>query len=69
MSEKLKITLWVILGIVTAIALFSLVVVVGCSVNGLTFGEQICEWFGANAETITESAEQVAESVTEMTIA
>lgn len=69
MNEKLKITLWVVLGIVCAIALFSLIVVIGCSVNGLTFGEQVCEWFGANAETIVETTEQVAESVTETPIA
>ena len=69
MNEKLKITLWVVLGIVCAIALFSLVVVIGCSVNGLTFGEQVCEWFGGNAGTIVDSAEQVAEAVTETPIA
>ena len=69
MNEKLKITLWVILGIVCAIALFCLAVVIGCSVNGLTFGEQVCEWFGSNAETITDSAEQVAEIVAETPIA
>lgn len=69
MNEKLKITLWVILGVVGAIALFSLIVVIGCSVNGLTFGEQVCEWFGGNARTITDSAEQVAEAITETPIA
>ena len=69
MNEKLKITLWVILGIVGAIALFSLAVVIGCSVNGLTFGEQVCEWFGGNAGTIADSAEQVAEAITETPIA
>ena len=69
MNEKLKITLWVVLGIVCAIALFSLVVVIGCSVNGLTFGEQICEWFGGNAKTIADATETVAEAVTETPIA
>ena len=69
MNEKLKITLWVLLGIVGAIALFSLIVVIGCSVNGLTFGEQVCEWFGGNAGTIADSAEQVAEAVAETPIA
>lgn len=65
MNEKLKITLWVVLGIVSAIALFSLTVAIGCSVNGLTFGGQICEWFGENAEVITDTAEQIVETVTE----
>ena len=49
--------------------LFSLIVVIGCSVNGLTFGEQVCEWFGGNAGTIADSAEQVAEAVAETPIA
>lgn len=69
MNEKLKITLWVVLGVVCAIALFSLVVIIGCSVNGLTFEEQVCEWFGGNAGSIAESAEQVAEAVAETPIA
>ncbi|MBQ4558653.1 MAG: hypothetical protein IJA61_04695 [Clostridia bacterium] len=69
MNEKLKIALWIILGIVGAIAIFSLIVVIGCSVNGLTFGEQVCEWFGGNAGTIADSAEQVAEAIAETPIA
>ncbi|MBQ2864203.1 MAG: hypothetical protein IJE91_01915 [Clostridia bacterium] len=69
MNEKLKIALWIILGIVGAILLFSLAVAIGCSVNGLTFGEQVCEWFGGNAGTIADSAEQVAEAITETPIA
>ena len=69
MSEKLKITLWIVLGIVSAVALFSLAVAVGCSINGLTFGEQVCEWFGGNAEAIVDTAEQVVEAVPELPIA
>ena len=69
MNEKLKIALWIILGIVGAILLFSLAVAIGCSVNGLTFGEQVCEWFGGNAGTIADSAEQVAEAIAETPIA
>ena len=69
MSEKLKITLWIVLGIVCAVALFSLTVAIGCSVNGLTFGEQVCEWFGGNAEAVVDTAEQVAEAITDTTVA
>lgn len=69
MNEKLKIALWVVLGIVCAIALFSLIVVIGCSINGLTFGEQVCEWFGGNAGNIIDSAERVADAITETPIA
>lgn len=69
MSEKLKIVLWVVVGVIGAILLFSLAVAIGCSVNGLTFGEQVCEWFGGNAGTIVDSAEQVAEAITENPVA
>ena len=48
MSENLKVILGVILGLICAVALFCLTIVIACSVNGLTFGEQICEWFGGN---------------------
>ena len=54
MNEKLKIILGVVLGIICAVVLFSLIVIIGCSVNGLTFGEQVCEWFGGNT-TITDN--------------
>ena len=46
----------VLVGIVATIVLFSLIVAIGCAVNGLTFGEQICSWFGKNAETIEQVA-------------
>jgi len=51
MSEKVKIVLGVIIGIVCAIAVFCLAVIIGCSVNGVTFGQQVCNWFGGAEET------------------
>ena len=68
MNEKLKITLCVLLGVVCAATLFCLVVAVGCSINGLTFGEQVCEWFSGNTDTI-DLAGQVAEQIAENPIA
>lgn len=62
MSEKLKVALYIIAGIVGAILLFCLIVVIGCSVNGLTFGEQICQWFGGNSDAVKEAGE-VAEVI------
>ena len=56
MNEKLKAVLWVVVGVVATIVLFSVIVAIGCAVNGLTFGEQICSWFGKNAETIEQVA-------------
>ncbi len=68
MSDKLKIALWVVLGIVGAILLFSLIVCISCSVNGLTFGEQVCDWFGANKPAVDAGAEAIKE-IAETTLA
>ncbi len=67
MPVKLKIILSIVIGLVYAVALFCLIVVIACSVNGLTFSEQICEWFGSNAPVIEETVEQVTEQ-TSMTL-
>lgn len=70
MSDKLKITLGIIGGILVAVALFCLVVIIGCSVNGLTFGEQICDWFSGGATTkALEQTGAMAEAVAETPIA
>ncbi len=61
MNNKLKIALSIIGGIVGTIAVFCLVVVIGCAANGLTFGQQICDWFGNNANTIASANEIIAE--------
>lgn len=67
MSDKVKIILSIVIGLVCAVALFCLIVVIACSVNGLTFSEQICDWFGNNAPAIEEAVEQVTEQ-TSMTL-
>ena len=62
MSGKSKLTLGIIAGIVSAIIIFCLVVVIGCSVNGLTFSQQIVEWFGGTQKT-TETIVDTASSI------
>ena len=62
MYGKGKLILGIILGLIVAVAIFCITVGIGCAVNGLTFGEQICEWFGSNAPAIEEAVEQVAET-------
>lgn len=64
MFDKLKVILGVAIGIVIAVILFCLIVVIACSVNGLTFGEQIVEWFGGNASKIEQVTEQTKTMVT-----
>ena len=69
MYGKGKLILGIILGLVGAAAIFCITIGVGCAVNGLTFGEQIVEWFGTSAPAIEEVVEQVTETVTETPIA
>lgn len=62
MSDKAKITLSVVLGIIGAILIFCLIVCIACSINGLTFGEQICNWFSANKEAV-DTGKEIADAV------
>ncbi len=62
MSDKLKIALYIIAGVVGAILLFCLIVVIACSVNGLTFGQQVCEWFTGKSGA-TQDAEEIAKVI------
>lgn len=68
MYGKGKLILGIILGIIGSVAVFCITVGIGCAVNGLTFGEQICEWFGSNAPAVKDTVEQVAEAVAETPI-
>ena len=62
MSDKAKFTLSVVLGIIGAILVFCLIVCIACSINGLTFGEQICNWFSANKEAV-DTGKEIADAV------
>lgn len=62
MSDKAKITLSVVLGIIGAILVFCLIVCIACSINGLTFGKQICNWFSANKEAV-DTGKEIADAV------
>lgn len=59
MNDKLKITLSIVIGVIGAILLFCLIVIIGCSINGLTFGEQVCKWFSPKSPT-TNACKQIA---------
>ena len=62
MSDKLKIALYIIAGVVGAMLLFCLIVVIGCSINGLPFGEQVCQWFGGKPNAV-QDAEEIAKVI------
>ena len=53
MSKK-TITL-IIASVLGAVSLFCLIVCIGCAVNGVTFGEQIVNWFGGSSTAITDT--------------
>ncbi len=36
----------VLLGMICAVAIFCITVGIGCAINGVTFGQQIVNWFG-----------------------
>lgn len=69
MYGKGKLIGGIFLGLIGAVAIFCLTIGIGCAINGLTFSEQVCEWFGCNAPIIEEAVEQVTEKVTETPIA
>ena len=69
MSETARYILGIVTGIVGTIALFCLAIAIGCAVNGVTFGQQICQWFGSCAPLIEEGAEAVVDKVTQVPLA
>ena len=69
MSDTTRYILGILTGIVGTIALFCLAIAIGCAVNGVTFGQQICQWFGSCAPIIQEGAEPVVETVSQVPLA
>lgn len=59
-NSKLKLFLGILIGIVSAAAIFCVAVGIGCAVNGVTFGQQIVNWFGGSAEEVVETVETAA---------
>ena len=67
--EIFKNVMLVLLGMALAVGIFCLVVAIGCSVNGISFGQQIVEWFGTNAPAVEEVVEPIVEAVSNTPIA
>ena len=60
----------IIIGIFIAIGIFCISVSIGSVINGLSFTEQICNWFGScNSQVVEETLEQAVESTAEISIA
>ena len=58
-----KLILGIIIGIISAVAIFCIAVGIGCAVNGVTFGQQIVNWFGGAKETVKQVAETTTASL------
>lgn len=52
--------MFVLLGMVCAVAIFCLTVGIGCAVNGVTFGQQIVNWFGTTKPAVDKTVETLA---------
>ena len=58
--EIFKNIMLVLLGMAVAVGIFCISVGIGCAVNGVTFGQQITQWFGTVAPAVEEVADVVA---------
>ena len=52
--------MFVLLGMVFAVAIFCATVGIGCAINEISFGEQIVQWFGTSAPVVDGSTETTA---------
>lgn len=55
--------MFVLLGLLIAVGIFCVVVGIGCAINGVTFTQQIADWFGSNAVEVIEEATEVASMI------
>ena len=60
--EIFKNIMLVLLGVVVAVGIFCVTVAIGCAINGISFGQQITQWFGEVAPAIKDAAEVVAQN-------
>ena len=61
-----KAIIFVVLGILAAVAIFCIVVAIGASVNELSFFEQISSWFGSGSGLDNTVTDPLPDSGTEV---
>lgn len=54
-KEVLKAVLWALAGMAIFVGIMSLVVCIGAAANGVTFAQQIVDWFGPKAKAVVET--------------
>ena len=60
--EIFKNIMLVLLGMLLAVGIFCITVAIGCAVNGISFEQQISQWFGSNPAAAEEVVEEIAET-------
>ncbi len=60
MVAVMKRLFYVLLGAIVALGLFALVICIASSVNGVSFAQQIVDWFGPKA---VEEVESIVQSI------
>ncbi len=65
MSTKFKVILGVVGGLISAAIIFCLAVLISCSINGLTFSQQVINWFSSSSAS-KDVVKDVAETVSHM---
>lgn len=59
--EIFKNIMFVLLGMIIAVAVFCAVVGIASAVNDISFGQQIINWFGSSTPVVEEVAESIVE--------
>ncbi len=57
-----KNVMFVVLGVLLAVGIYCLTVAIGCAVNGISFQQQIVEWFGPAREVTEKVVNEVSTS-------
>lgn len=55
----MKYFLYTLLGVAIALAGLCIAISIGCAVNGVSFGQQITDWFGGWGKTTIETIETI----------
>ena len=54
-----KLVVGILIGIVVAVGIACLTIAIGCAVNGVSFGQQIVDWFGTNTKATGDAIQEV----------
>ena len=54
-KEVLKAVLWALVGMAIFVGVMSLIICIGSAANGVTFSQQIVDWFGPKQKAVVEA--------------